>query len=61
MPAGQSHTTWFPELKATLKSQWQFDSNIEDHFALINKLNNQLTKHKKRTKCKSTNVLLLSL
>ena len=53
MPAGQSHTTWFPELKATLKSQWQFDSNIEDHFALINKLNNQLTNIRKELNVKA--------
>ena len=42
MPAGQSSTTWFPELKSMLKSQWNFKSNIEDHFELMSKLNELL-------------------
>ena len=42
MPAGQSNTTWFPELKSTLKSHWNFNMNIEDHFELVAKLNDQL-------------------
>jgi len=52
MPAGQSNTTWFPELKSTLKSDWNFNMNIEDHFKLMAKLNDQLGKIRKELNVK---------
>ena len=44
MPAGQAHTTWFPELKDTLKKYWNSKSSIEQHFDLVNELNKILNK-----------------
>lgn len=44
MPAGQSNITWFPEVKLTLKSLWNSNMDIEDHFELMAKLNEQLGK-----------------
>lgn len=43
MPAGQAHTTWFPELKAILKERWNSKMTIEQHFDIVNDLNNKLT------------------
>jgi len=53
MPSGQSHTTWFPELKTTLKSQWSFDLKIEDHFEIVKKLNIHLTRIRKELNVKA--------
>lgn len=43
MPAGQAHTTWFPELKDILKERWNSKMTIEQHFNIVNDLNNKLT------------------
>ena len=43
MPAGQSFTTWFSELKNILKHQWKDDLSIQQHFELIENLNLKLT------------------
>jgi|SRR6056297_2512262 len=43
MPAGQAHTTWFPELKDILKERWNSKMSIEQHFDIVNDLNNKLT------------------
>lgn len=42
MPAGQAHTTWFPELKEILKNKWSSNLSIEQHFDLVDDLNNRL-------------------
>ncbi|MDD2636413.1 MAG: hypothetical protein PHW82_13055 [Bacteroidales bacterium] len=42
MPAGQAHTTWFPELKDILKEKWNSKMSIEQHFDLVKELNNKL-------------------
>lgn len=42
MPAGQAHTTWFPELKKILKNKWSSNLSIEQHFDLVNDLNTKL-------------------
>lgn len=42
MPAGQAHTTWFPELIDTLKDRWNSKLSIEQHFDLVNDLNKKL-------------------
>ena len=42
MPAGQAHTTWFPELKDILKNRWDSKLSIEQHFDLVNDLNKKL-------------------
>ncbi len=42
MPAGQAHTTWFPELKEILKNKWNSNLSIEQHFDLVDDLNNRL-------------------
>jgi len=42
MPAGQAHTTWFPELKEILKNKWSSNLSIEQHFDLVDDLNNKL-------------------
>ena len=42
MPAGQAHTTWFPELKDILKNKWSSNLSIEQHFDLVNDLNKKL-------------------
>ena len=42
MPAGQAHTTWFPELKDILKERWNSKMSIEQHFNIVNDLNNKL-------------------
>jgi hypothetical protein len=42
MPAGQAHTTWFPELKDILKDRWNSKLTIEQHFDLVNDLNKKL-------------------
>ena len=44
MPAGQAHTTWFPELKNILKNKWSSSLSIEQHFDLVNDLNTKLNK-----------------
>ena len=41
MPAGQAHTTWFPELKAILKDRWNSKLLIEQHFDIVNDLNKE--------------------
>lgn len=42
MPAGQAHTTWFPELKDILKNKWSSNFSIEQHFDLVKDLNDKL-------------------
>ena len=42
MPAGQAHTTWFPELKDILKEKWNSKMTIEQQFDLVKELNNKL-------------------
>lgn len=42
MPAGQAHTTWFPELKNMLKNKWNTNLSIEKHFDLVNDLSEKL-------------------
>ena len=42
MPAGQAHTTWFPELKDILKKRWNSRLNISQQFNLVNELNKKL-------------------
>jgi hypothetical protein len=42
MPAGKAHTTWFPVLKDILKDRWNSKLLIEQHFALVNDLNEKL-------------------
>lgn len=42
MPVGQAHTTWFPELKEILKNKWSSNLSIEQHFDLVDDLNNSL-------------------
>ena len=42
MPAGQAHTTWFPELKNILKNKWSSKLSIEQHFDLVKDLNEKL-------------------
>lgn len=42
MPAGQAHTTWFPELKNILKGRWNSKLSPEQHFDLVNDLNKKL-------------------
>lgn len=42
MPAGQAHTTWFPELKDILKISWNSKLSIEQHFIIVNDLNEKL-------------------
>ena len=43
MPAGQAHTIWFPELKVILKERWNSKMSIEQHFDVVNDLNNKLS------------------
>ncbi len=47
MPVGQAHTTWFPELKTMLKNEWNFNSNIPQHFELVKMLNDKLAQVRK--------------
>lgn len=42
MPAGQAHTTWFPELKNVLMNKWNSKLNISQQFDLVNELNKKL-------------------
>jgi hypothetical protein len=42
MPAGQAHTTWFPELKDILKKRWNSKLTISQQFDLVNELNMKL-------------------
>jgi len=42
MPAGESHTTWFLELKDILKTKWSSNLSIEQHFGIVNSLNKEL-------------------
>ena len=42
MPAGQAHTTWFPELKDILKKRWKSKLTISQQFDLVAELNNKL-------------------
>ena len=42
MPAGQAHTTCFPELKDVLKNKWSSNLSIEQHFDLVDDLNEKL-------------------
>jgi len=42
MPAGQAHTTWFPELKEILKNKWSSNISIEQHLDLVKDLNDKL-------------------
>lgn len=42
MPAGQAHTTWFPELKDILKNKWTSNLLIEQHLDLVKELNDKL-------------------
>jgi hypothetical protein len=43
MPAGEAHTTWFPELKDILKKKWNSTLTIAQQFELLGDLNNKLT------------------
>jgi hypothetical protein len=47
MPAGQANTTWFLELKSTLRADWNLKMIIEDHFTLMANLNDQLSNIRK--------------
>jgi len=47
MPAGQAHTTWFPELKNILGERWNSTLTIPQQFELVSDLNNKL--HQIRT------------
>lgn len=47
MPAGQAHTTWFPELKDVLKNKWNSNYSIEQHFSLVTDLNEKLRQIRK--------------
>lgn len=47
MPAGQAHTTWFPELKDILKEKWNSKMSIEQQFDLVSELNNKLNQIRK--------------
>lgn len=42
MPAGQSHTTWFPELIAMLEDLWDDKMTIPEQFDLVKRLNEKL-------------------
>lgn len=42
MPAGQAHTTWFPELKDILREKWNSKMSIEQQFDLVSELNSKL-------------------
>ena len=42
MPAGQAHTTWFPELKEILKKRWNSKLTLSQQFDLVTELNNKL-------------------
>lgn len=42
MPAGQSHTIWFQELKDILKNKWNPNLSIENHFDILNNMNVKL-------------------
>jgi hypothetical protein len=39
MPAGQAHTTWFPELKHLLQDKWNTNLTIPEQFVLVASLN----------------------
>jgi len=47
MPAGQAHTTWFPELKEMLKKKWNKKHSIEEQFELVEQLNSTLNQIRK--------------
>ena len=47
MPAGQAHTTWFPELKEILRKKWKKEFSIQDQFELIKELNSILNQIRK--------------
>jgi hypothetical protein len=52
MPPGQSFTTWFPKLKKLLKDQWEFSLDIQEHFQLVDELNETLTQVRKELNVK---------
>lgn len=47
MPAGQAHTTWFPELKIMLKNKWGKNYSIPKQFELVEELNSKLNQIRK--------------
>ena len=47
MPAGQAHTTWFPELKEMLKKNWNKKFSIQEQFELVEELNSKLNQIRK--------------
>ena len=47
MPRGQSHTTWFSELKDILKQEWKDNLSIQEHFELMKILNVKLMEIRK--------------
>ena len=47
MPAGQAHTTWFPEMKEMLKKKWNNAYSIQEQFELVDELNNKLNQIRK--------------
>lgn len=47
MPAGQAHTTWFPELKEMLKERWDSNFSIPEQFKLVKELNDKLNQIRK--------------
>lgn len=62
MPAGETFKVWYTEIYETIKSNWIFSLNIEEHFKLVEVLNIQLdsiraNRHIKKPKfrCSSCN------
>jgi hypothetical protein len=47
MPAGQANTTWFPELKETLRKKWNNKLSIKEQFELVEQLNSTLNQIRK--------------
>lgn len=52
MPKGQSHTTWFSELKDILNEQWKDNLSIQQHIELLKTLNINLAKIREQLKVK---------
>ena len=77
MPAGQAHTTWFPELKEILMKKWDSKLTIPEQFDLVNELSKKLNqiradlnikppmmwcpKCKKRTRSRFTDVSITAM
>ena len=52
MPSGQSHTTWFPELKEILRMRWNSGLTIKNQFRLVADLNDKLNSIRKENNIK---------